>query len=57
MLNLRHIRKQIRSGLKVLKCGAGEGWRRSIGPIFIERKYYGVKAKKVHSKLNKMRKD
>jgi len=25
--------KQIRNIWKVLKCGAGEGWRRSVGPI------------------------
>ena len=25
--------QQIRSTWKVLKCGAGEGWRRSVGPI------------------------
>jgi hypothetical protein len=24
---------QIRNTWKVLKCGAGEGWRRSVGPI------------------------
>jgi hypothetical protein len=23
----------IRNTWKVLKCGAGEGWRRSVGPI------------------------
>jgi hypothetical protein len=25
--------EQIRNTWKVLKCGAGEGWRRSFGPI------------------------
>jgi len=25
--------QQIRNTWKVLKCGAGEGWRRSVGPI------------------------
>ena len=25
--------QQIRNAWKVLKCGAGEGWRRSVGPI------------------------
>ena len=25
--------QQIINSLKVLKCGAGEGWRRSVGPI------------------------
>ena len=28
---------------KILKCGAGEGWRRSVGPIVWEMKYYIVK--------------
>jgi len=25
--------QQIRNTRKVLKCGAGDGWRRSVGPI------------------------
>jgi len=25
--------QQIRNTWKVLKCGTGEGWRRSVGPI------------------------
>jgi hypothetical protein len=25
--------EHIRNTWKVLKCGAGEGWRRSVGPI------------------------
>jgi hypothetical protein len=37
MLNLEHIRKQIRNSSKVLKYVAGEGWRRSIGPIFVKQ--------------------
>ena len=28
---------------KILKSGAGEGWRRSVGPIVWEMKYYIVK--------------
>jgi hypothetical protein len=28
---------------KILKCGAGEGWRRSVGPIVWEMTYYIVK--------------
>jgi hypothetical protein len=31
---------KIRNTWKVLKCGAGEGWRRSVGPIICEMKYY-----------------
>ena len=27
------LRQQIRNTWKVLKCGAGEGWIRSVGPI------------------------
>jgi hypothetical protein len=30
---LGHLGKQIRNTWKVLKCGAGEGWRISVGPI------------------------
>jgi len=32
-LKLGHFGQQIRNTWKVLKCGAGEGWRRSVGPI------------------------
>jgi hypothetical protein len=28
-----HCGKCIRNTCKVMKCGAGKGWRRSIGPI------------------------
>jgi len=30
VLKLRRFRQQTRSTWKVLKCGAGEGWRRSV---------------------------
>jgi hypothetical protein len=33
MLKLGHLGKQIRNTWKVSKCGAGEGGRRSVGPI------------------------
>jgi len=33
VLKLGHFGQQIRNTWKVLKCGAGEGWRRSVGPI------------------------
>jgi len=33
VLKLGHFEKQIRNTLKVLKCGAGEGWSRSAGQI------------------------
>jgi hypothetical protein len=28
-----HFEQKIRNTGKILKCGAGEGWRRSVGPI------------------------
>ena len=33
VLKLERSGQQIRNAWKVLKCGAGEGWRRSVGPI------------------------
>ena len=33
VLKLGRFGQQIRNTWKVLKCGAGGGWRRSIGPI------------------------
>jgi hypothetical protein len=36
------LRKVIRNTLKVLKCGAGEGWR-SVGPIVWKMNLHGVK--------------
>jgi len=33
VLKLGRFRQQIRNTWKVLKCGAGEGWRRSVGLI------------------------
>ena len=33
VLKLGRFGQQIRNTWKVLKCGAGEGWRRSFGPI------------------------
>ena len=33
LLKLGRFGQQIRNTWKDLKCGAGEGWRRSIGPI------------------------
>ena len=32
-LKLGRFGQQIRNTWKVLKCGAGEGWRRPVGPI------------------------
>jgi hypothetical protein len=33
VLKCGHFGKEIRNTWKVLKCGAGEGWRRSFEPI------------------------
>jgi hypothetical protein len=33
LLILGHFGKYIRNTLEILKCGAGEGWRRSDGSI------------------------
>jgi hypothetical protein len=33
VLKFGHFGKYIINTWKVLKCGAGEGWRRSVGPI------------------------
>jgi hypothetical protein len=33
VLKLGLFGQQIRNNWKVLKCGVGEGWRRSVGPI------------------------
>jgi len=37
-LKLGHFKEQSRKTWKVLKCGAGEGWRRSVGLIMREMK-------------------
>ena len=36
MLKLGHFGKQIRNIWEVIKCDAGEGWRRSVGQIVWE---------------------
>jgi len=33
VLKLENFGQQIKNTWKVLKYGAGEGWRRSVGPI------------------------
>jgi hypothetical protein len=40
VLKLGHLGQQIRNTWKVLKCGAREGWKRSVGPIMWEMKKY-----------------
>jgi hypothetical protein len=43
MLKLGHFGKEIRSTCKVLKCGAGEGWRLVWLIVWEMKKYYRVK--------------
>jgi len=38
---------------KVLKCGAGNGWRSSFGPIMSKMKYYYSQRGKKYSTHNK----
>jgi len=38
VLKLGHFDKYIRNSWEVLKYSAGEGWRRSFGPIVSEMK-------------------
>jgi hypothetical protein len=38
VLKLGRFGQWIRNTWKVLKCGVGEGWRRSVGPIMWEMK-------------------
>jgi len=33
VLQLGHFGKYIKNKWKILKCGAGKGWRRTVGPI------------------------
>jgi hypothetical protein len=40
VLKLGRLGQEIRNTWKVLKCGAGEGWRRSVGLIMWEIKMY-----------------
>jgi hypothetical protein len=44
--NLGHFWKRIRDSWRVLKCGAGEGWRGSVGPIVWEMKMYYIESRK-----------
>ena len=43
---------QIRNTWKVLKCGVGEGWKRSFGPIVREIKKRQGEKYRTYSKKN-----
>jgi len=54
VLKLEHFGKQIRSTWKVLNCGTGEGWRRSVVPIVWKmKKYYIESMREEYSTCNK----
>jgi hypothetical protein len=40
VLKYGHFRKGTRNTVKILKRGAGEGWRRSVGPIALNMEEY-----------------
>jgi len=40
MLKLGHFGMWIRNTWKIVKCGGGEGWRRSVGHTLCELKEY-----------------
>jgi len=46
VLKLGRSGKQIRNAWKILKYGAGEGWRRSVGPIMWEMKTCYLESRK-----------
>jgi hypothetical protein len=46
-LKVGHFRKWIRNRWKVLKFGAGEVWRRSVGSIVWEIKNYYKELRKI----------
>jgi hypothetical protein len=45
VLSVGHIRKEIRNTGKVLKCGAGEGWKRSVRMILCKMKTFYVESR------------
>jgi hypothetical protein len=40
VMNVGHFGKQITNKWEAMKCGDGERWRRSAGPIVWKMKYY-----------------
>jgi hypothetical protein len=46
VLKRGHFGKQIRNTCEVLKCDAGEGWRRSVGPLLGEMKKYYTESRR-----------
>jgi len=55
VLKYGHFRGGTRNAVKILKRGAGEGWRRSIGPIALNTEEYythnqGEKKRPIYNK-------
>jgi hypothetical protein len=53
VLKLGRFRKWIRNNSKVLKCGGGKGWTRSVGPVVSEMKYCSHAGKEYHTNNSK----
>jgi hypothetical protein len=54
LLKLGHFREWIRNTWAVLECGAGEGWRSSVGQTMEEmKKYYKTSRRKGISCIRK----
>ena len=47
---------RFRNTWKVLKCDAGEGWRRSVGPIMLEMKTCYLESNEQRNILHEIRK-
>ena len=56
VLKLGRFGQQIRNTWKVLKCGAGEGWRRSVGSIMWEMKKCYLRVNEQRNILREIRK-
>jgi hypothetical protein len=46
VLKLARFGQWIRNTLKILKCGAGGGWKRSVGLIMWEMKMYCIESRR-----------
>jgi len=52
VLKLGYLKKQSRHIFEVLKCGAGRGWRRSVGPIKWKMKKYYIESRRKWTSYN-----
>ena len=56
VLKLGRFGQQIRNTWKVLKCGAGEGWRRSVGPDHVRNEELLLRVNEQRNILHEIRK-